>query len=524
MSEQADLIIVGGGTAGCVLAARLSAHTHLRVLLLEAGDKPTSAFVGIPAGFSKLFGSRCDWAFSTTPQTAAGRCIFTPRGRMLGGSSAMNAQIHQWGHPADFDGWRDNGAAGWGWDDVSPVFRRLEKYSGEGQGRGCEGSLPAEPLASPLPQSLAFVESVRSIFGTQTPSYNGAAYEGAWISEVNHSQGRRVSAFDAWLAPAMRRPNLRVQKNTTAMSIVFEGKRATGVRVASGAGEQTLLARRGVIVCAGAFGSPHLLMCSGIGPAAHLAKMGVPVVHDAPAVGSNLHDHPMACPTFTTSGKSLKSAESLSNLLNYILARKGMLASNVAEAVAFLRSPYADGAPDLELLFAPVEWREEGLKPPRVDGFTIAVIALTPGSRGTLKLKSRDIRTAPRIDPALLSDSAGTDRLVMSFGLQLARQIANTKPLSLASGDEIEPGTSCDNWEAQQEWLNQSVQTVYHPAGTCRMGTGPDTVVSPSLAVKGVENLWIADASVMPAVTRGHPNAAVAMIAERGAEFIAAAL
>jgi choline dehydrogenase len=265
-------------------------------------------------------------------------------------------------------------------------------------------------------------------------------------------------------------------------------------------------------------------MCSGIGPAAHLAEMGVPVVHDAPAVGSNLHDHPMACPTFTTSGKSLKSAESLSNVLNYILARKGMLASNVAEAVAFLRSPYADGAPDLELLFAPVEWREEGLKPPRVDGFTIAVIALTPGSRGTLKLKSRDIRTAPQIDPALLSDSAGTDRLVMSFGLQLARQIANTKPLSLASGDEIEPGTSCDNWEAQQEWLNQSVQTVYHPAGTCRMGTGPDTVVSPSLAVKGVENLWIADASVMPAVTRGHPNAAVAMIAERGAEFIAAAL
>lgn len=525
MSHDADIIVVGGGTAGCVMATTLAARKDLRVLLVEAGRAPTSPFVSIPAAFAKLFRTPSDWAYATVPQTPAGRTIFTPRGRMLGGSSAINAQIHQWGHPADFDGWRDAGATGWGWDDVAPIFRRQERFANPSTGRGADGPLPVEPLAAPQPHSRAFVDAVRAIHGQQEPSYNGAAYAGAWISEVNHRQGRRVSAYQAWLQPSLVQRNLQVLTATTALSLTFEGKRATGVRVTGPSGDRVLTAARGVVLCAGAFGSPQILMCSGIGPATHLAEMGISIVHNAPGVGANLHDHPMACLTFEArSGRSLKSAESPANLLRYITRRKGMLASNVAEAIAFLRTLHAQGAgPDLELLFAPVEWRAEGLEPPRVHGFTIAVIALTPRSRGAVTLASRDIRTPPRIDPALLSDPTGADRAVMSEGIDIARRIARTRPLSEEAGAEIAPGSACQSAEAKQTWLNEATQTVYHPAGTCRMGAEAGSVVDPKLAVRGVSGLWVADASVMPAVTRGHPNAAVAMIAERAAQLISAA-
>lgn len=523
MPEEADFIIVGGGTAGCVMAAVLSGKASNRVVLVEAGGAPRSPFVAIPAGFSKLFGSKCDWAFSTTPQTPLGRAVFTPRGRMLGGSSALNAQIHQWGHPVDFDGWRNAGADGWGWDEVAPVFRRLERSASAAANRGSTGALPSERLATPQPQSLAFVEAVHSLTGAQPEDYNGSAYEGAWISEVNHSRGKRISAYDAWLKPVLSRPNLRVATNTVVLSILFEGKVARGVRVANASGHQTLIAKAGVILCGGAFGSPQLLMCSGIGPASHLSGHGIEIVHDAPGVGENLHDHPMACPTFESrSGRSLKSAESPANLIHYLTQRKGMLASNVAEAVAFLRTPRAEDAPDLELLFAPVEWREEGLQPPLVHGFTIAVIALAPRSRGCVRLASADILTPPRIDPALLSDEADADRSVMGYGIDLARRIARTAPLSADAGREISPGADCVSVEAKQGWLNRTVQTVYHPAGTCRMGRDAASVVTPRLAVRGVDRLWVADASVMPTLTRGHPNVAVAMVADRGAGFIAA--
>jgi choline dehydrogenase len=524
MQTDADFIVVGGGTAGCVMAAKLAARRDQRVLLVEAGGAPTSPFVSIPAGFAKIFGTSSDWAYSTTPQLGVGRAIFTPRGRMLGGCSALNAQIHQWGHPADFDGWRDAGASGWGWDDVAPVFRRQERLARASHGRGADGPLPVEPLAAPQPQSRAFVDAVRTLHVDQQASYNGAAYEGAWISEVNHRSGRRVSAYDAWLKPVLRQTNLRVMKATMAQSLVLDGKQVKGVRVRGPSGDMTLNAARGVVLCAGTFGSPQILMCSGIGPAAHLATHGIAPVHNAPNVGGNLHDHPMACLTFEArSGRSLKSAESPANLWRYMTRRTGMLASNVAEAIAFLRTSRATvDAPDLELLFAPVEWRGEGREPPRVHGFTIAVIALSPRSRGSVTLASRDMLTPPRIDPALLSDAAGADRMVMAEGVDLARRIARTRPLARDAGAEIAPGSACQSADSRQAWLNDATQTVYHPVGTCRMGSDTASVVDPQLAVRGVKGLWVADASVMPALPRGHPNAVVAMIAERGADLIAA--
>lgn len=523
MTQAADFVVVGAGTAGCVMAAALSAQSDTRVVLIEAGGAPASPFVAVPAGFGKLFRSSCDWAFETAPQTPARRSIFVPRGKMLGGSSGINAQIHQWGHPLDFDSWRDGGASGWGWDDVAPVFVRLERFAGSTSSRGAdERRMPVEVLASPQPQSIAFVEAVRAHEAQSAGRYNGGAYEGAWISEVTHRRGRRVSAYDAWLKPALRRPNLEVARNALALSILFDGARATGVRVDRGGSEQSISARRGVVVCAGSIGSPQLLLCSGIGPAASLASLGIPIVHDAPGVGANLHDHPMACLTFEArSGRSLKSAESPANLLRYLTQSRGMLASNVAESIAFLRTSHAkDTAPDLELLFAPVEWRSEGLAPPRVHGFTIAAIALTPRSRGAITLASKDVRVPPRIDPALLSDDAGDDRRVMQAGIDLARKLARVQPLSDEAGVELAPGAACESNEARRAWLDEAIQTVYHPAGTCRMGSDAGSVVDPRLAVRGIERLWVADASVMPALTRGHPNAATMMIAERGAGFV----
>ncbi|MDX2171031.1 MAG: FAD-dependent oxidoreductase [Deltaproteobacteria bacterium] len=519
-----DVVIVGAGTAGSVLAERLSRSGRQRVLLIEAGGAPASRFVRIPAGFAKLFKGPLDWNLESEPQQAAGgRRIFTPRGKMLGGSSNMNAQVHQWCHPADFDGWAGLGADGWSWADVAPVFRAQERWLGgdDDAARGRDGPMVVSPNRNARALSHAFVAAARAAGLPSAPGYNGGAYRGAWLCELAHLDGRRFSAYNAYLEPALRRPNLQVVTDAHATRLLFHNRRAAGVVVRRGGREEQHAAHR-VVLAAGAFGSPQLLMLSGVGPASALAALGIAVRHDAPEVGANLQDHPLSLLIARTRSRdTLKKAESLPSLLRYLLFKRGMLASNGVEAFAFT-SICDHRAPDLELIFVPFEWRDEGLTPPQLHAFGIAPAVVAPRSRGTLQLRSADPLAPPRIDFGLLSDPDGIDAAVLLGGVRLARRIAATAPLAGLCAGEVFPGPALESDDALRPRLHEVLQTVYHPSSTCRMGTDPGAVVDPRLRVRGVGGLWVADASVMPTVPRGHPNAVVAMIANRAAEWIAA--
>jgi choline dehydrogenase len=519
-----DLIIVGAGTAGCVLADRLTASGKLKVLLIEAGGEPKSRFVSIPAGFPKLFKSDLDWAFESEPQEFVhGRRIFTPRGKMLGGSSNMNAQIHQWCHPADFDGWAASGAAGWAWSDVAPVFRSLESCSSDADPeRGSAGPMKVCINENATRLAYSFVEAVRRSGLPTMPSYNGHAYEGAWICELAHHKGKRYSSYDAYLKPAMRRPDLQVMTGAQVTRVNFSDGAVTGLTVLRGGVEQTLEGSN-VVLAAGAFGTPHILMHSGIGNASDLAEFGIPSVFDSPEVGYNLQDHPIIPTVFgTNTDKTYLKAESIASLLNYLVLRRGMLASNGVEAFAFANTrPEERSAPDLELVFLPFEFRAEFFEPPQVHAFSIGAAAIAPRSRGRVFLKDAAPNSAPGIDFGLLSDPEGIDAQVMWDGVRMIRKIVDTEPLAGLNTGELQPGKDVQSDADLLAYAASELQTVYHPTSTCRMGNDPGAVVDPQLKVNGVDGLWIADASVMPSVPRGHPNSVVAMIAARAADGIA---
>ncbi len=515
-----DTIIVGAGTAGSVLAHALTANERDKVLLVEAGGRP-SLTVKMPAGMVKLFRSKQDWAFESEPQQACGgRTIFTPRGKMLGGSANMNAQIHQWCHPADFDRWAEAGAAGWSWDDVRPVFRAMEGVAcGDAgdQSRGRLGPMRIDRLKAPNPVTTAFVEAARANgLDGGGGGYNGRAYSGAFFTEIAHRRGRRFSTYDAYLKPAMKRPNLRVLKNRAVARVLFEGRRAMGVALADGGIHRA--AR--IVLCAGAFGSPHLLMLSGVGDAVALQGHGLEIVHHSPEIGANLQDHAVAGLGFEMRRPiSLKAAEGIGELLKWLLFGRGMLTSNALEAFAFT-SIVDREAPDLELMFLPVHWANQALDPPEIHGYTIAAVPVAPRSRGTVALKSPSPRDPPAIDFGLLSDAEGIDAQVLLAGLRLARRIAETEPLRSETLAEMPLSAGARDDDALLDLARSQIQTVYHPSGTCRMGSDAGAPVDPRLKARGVDGLWVVDASVMPNVPRGHPNAVVAMIAQRAGGWI----
>jgi choline dehydrogenase len=518
-----DYIIVGAGSAGCVLANRLSAAPGIRVLLLEAGPADRKAEIAVPAAFPTLFRTEVDWNYTTEPQhELGGRRIYWPRGKMLGGCSSINAQVYQRGHPADFDGWAAAGAAGWSFAEVRDYFKRSETcLRGPSPHRGSDGPLQVGDLRSPNLLTRAFVRAAQEAGIPLNEDCNGADPEGVDYAQVTQKGGRRWSCADAYLRPALRREGLTVVTEALVRRIVFEGKRAVGVEFEHGGQIRVERARREVVLCGGAVNSPQLLLLSGVGPAEELKEQRIAPVHDLPGVGRNLQDHPMTVLLFRARRPvTLAAAGSLWNRLRYLVLGRGPLTSNVAEALAFVRSRADLTAPDLELIFAPALYRNEGLEPPREHGFGIGVVALRPRSVGWIRLRSGDPRDPPLIQPNYLTDADGEDLRVMVHGLKLARRILLGKAFDAERAEEMDPGATCRSDADFEAFVRTRLQTVYHPVGTCKMGVDPLSVVDPELRVHGVEGLRVVDASVMPVIVRAHTNAATVMIAEKAADLM----
>jgi choline dehydrogenase len=518
-----DFVIVGGGTAGCVLASRLTEDGRTTVLLLEAGAARSPKEIGIPAAWPKFLRGAQDWGYRSEVQPhLGGRRLLVPRGKTLGGCSATNVQMYLRGHRADYDAWARLGNAGWGYDDVLPYFRRSEHNSrGSSPHHGVGGPLAVSDFRDPNPLTAAFVRACTETAIPENPDLNGAELDGTAQVQVTQRAGRRCSAADAFLGPARRRSNLEVVTAAHATRILFDGRRATGVEYLRGGRRAAAGATREVLVAAGTIASPQLLMVSGVGPAAELRHHGIAVVHDAPGVGRDLVDHPLVCMhTRCTRPVTLASAERLGNVLRYFLLHRGPLTSNGAEAAAFVRTRSDLPAPDLELPFAAVLYEHEWETPPTEHGFTIGAVALQPRSRGTVTLASSDPSAPPLIDPRLVSDPADLEVLV--HGVRLARRIAAAPALREWNGGELTPETAATSHDDLRDFVRAHVHTIYHPVGTCRMGTDTEAVVDPALRVRGVDGLRVVDASIMPTIPRGHTMAATVMIAEKAADLVRA--
>jgi len=521
-----DYVIVGAGSAGCVLANRLSADPNVTVALIEAGGPDRKREIHIPAAFSKLFKTPFDWAFETQPQKFLDdRELYWPRGKVLGGSSSINAMMWVRGHRADYDGWN---LPGWSYDEILPYFHRIEHRVGSNhdQTYGTDGPLWIEELRDPNPLTKAFLDACEQYGLYRKHELNEADNTGFARTPVTMHSGRRWSAADAYLHPATKRPNLTVITGSLAERLVIEdgadGAVARGVSYREQSGALTeARASREVILCAGAIGSPHLLMLSGVGDPDRLAAAGIPVAVRSLEVGRNLQDHlATGLIVHTPTAVTMVDAEKLGQVVKYLARRKGMLSSNVAEAVAMVHTEDGLDGPDIELIFAPVPYLDHGFTVPPGHGFTVGSILLQPRSTGELTVTSADPAAAPDIDPCYLTDDEDTRRVLA--GLAVARGILDAPALAVHVGAPMRP----DRWpgdDAEMEtFVRTYAETLYHPVGTCRMGADDASVVGPDLRVRGVAGLRVADASVMPRINRGHTNAPTLMIAERAADLIAA--
>jgi choline dehydrogenase len=504
-----DVVIVGAGSAGCVLAARLSEDPSLSVLLLEAGPPDRKLYVRIPAAFSKLFGSPLDWGYRTSPQVALDdRRLVFPRGRVLGGSSSTNAMMAIRGHRVDHDAW----PPAWAWDEVASAYSRSDTC------------FPRATQRRPSALTLDFLESAAAAGIPRARDLNAAENDGAGLTPVSIRRGRRHSVVDGYLRTAMRRPNLTVVTGARATRLLVERGRARGVAYALGEArdEEEAHARREVVLAAGAIDSPKLLLLSGIGPQDELERHGIDVEVAAPGVGRNLKDHLANGVLASVDAETLFTAERARHLAAWLALGRGPLTSNVAEAAAFVRTERSVRAPDLELIFAPVLFEEEGTVPPSQDGVTLATVVLQPRSVGEVRLSSSDPLAPPEIDPRYLTDPEGYDARILLAGVRLARRILATAPVARHVVGELLPGADATDDEALHAHLRARSQTLYHPVGTCRMGEDEDAVVTPDLRVRGVESLRVVDASVIPALPRGHTNWPTVMVAERAAELMRA--
>jgi choline dehydrogenase len=524
-----DYIIVGAGSAGCVLASRLSENPDARVLLLEAGPPDAADEIHIPAAVNLLFKSAYDWDFQTTPQDrAGGRAVYWPRGKVLGGSSSINAMIYIRGSRVDYDTWRDDyGCEGWGFTDLLPYFLRAEANSrGASAYHGASGPLSVQDLRYKSDLTGAFISAAKNSGQRVNDDFNGPSQDGVGYYQVTQRGGRRWSAADAYLHPAMGRPNLTVQTDALVTGLVIEGDRATGVRYLRRGVEELATAEAEVIVSAGAIGSPQLLLLSGIGPAAHLREHDIPVLADSPGVGGNLSDHPVVTAMWSAPrSKSLWEMSGPRNLARWQMTHTGPMTTNVAEAGGFVRTDPALPAPDIQWHVLPVPFVNGGLADPSSRALSVLVTLVSVGSRGRIRLRSADPRHKPAIDPAYLSDTADFDPLIR--GIALARQFAAARPLGRILKQELAPGPELRTESDLREWVRNDLNTLYHPVGTCAMGgdgrvaaSKLTSVVDTELRVRGIAGLRVVDASVMPTVPRGNTNAPTIAIAERAADLI----
>ena len=524
-----DYVIVGGGSAGCVLASRLSENPDTQVLLLEAGPPDTADEIHIPAAINLLFQTSYDWNYQTIPQDRlGGRSIYWPRGRVLGGSSSINAMIYIRGNRQDYDSWRDDyGCEGWGYTDLLPYFLRAENnVRGASAYHGATGPLSVSDLKFKSRLTGAFLAAARHVGMPANDDFNGAGQDGVGYYQVTQKGGRRWSAADAYLHPAAGRPNLVIQTDALVTGIDIEGGRAAGVRYLRRGVEEMARADGEVILAGGAIGSPQLLMLSGVGPADHLREHGIAVLADSPGVGGNLSDHPVVTAMWSApKSRSLWEKAGPRNLARWQLLHSGPMTTNIAEAGGFVRSDPALPAPDIQWHVLPVPYVEGGLVDPASRALSVLITLVSVGSRGKVRLRSPDPRHKPSIDPSYLSDLADLDPLVWAVGM--ARQIAAARPLSRQVTSEDAPGIDLSSDAAVREWIRGNLSTIYHPVGTCAMGGDSrlatsrlTSVVDTELRVRGVAGLRVVDASVMPTVPRGNTNAPTIAIAERAADLI----
>ncbi|MEM7753837.1 MAG: choline dehydrogenase [Pseudomonadota bacterium] len=525
-----DYVIIGAGSAGCVLANRLSDGGKFQVALLEAGGRDISPWIHIPVGYFKTMGNpKTDWGYETEPDPGLnGRALKWPRGRVLGGSSSINGLLYVRGQAADYDHWRQLGNAGWGWDDVLPLFKRAEGYAGgDPEIRGRNGPLSVSDSAVSRDCVDKYLEAAVNAGYPKNDDYNGVTQEGVGHFQLTMRNGRRCSSAVAYLGSAKGRANLTILTECQATRLTFDGTRATGVEVIHKGRPESIRARREVILSAGALASPQLLMVSGIGDPEVLSKHGVEVRQPLKGVGQNLQDHLQARPVYKTSLSTINTE--INSLvkqgliaLHYAATRTGPMTMAASLGTAFLKTRSDLEEPDIQFHVQPFSASQKINKPHDFNAFTASVLQLQPESAGHLELRSADMRDQPAIHPNYLATKTDQDTIVE--GIRIARRIARTEPVASVITDEYSPGWDMDDadYDALLDWARNTATTIYHPTGTCKMGHDPMAVVDDRLRVHGVTGLRVADASIMPVIVSGNTNAPTIMIGEKASDLVLA--